>query len=203
MKGYKMRKIGFTLFSLIAATFSAIGNDNWLPNAGFEKSSPVTAAKMNYFRSRSLQIDPQILPEDWTVTAAGKVEFTTGKAGLKDTESGGKSFYFDTPGNKWGSVQLLCQREFSYADISGNRLAVSLRAKGKGTLLVLANVESGGQKNLFVLQRFELTGEWQDLNIRRWNIPKRSYDSAKIGFAIFGSGEITAPEVAVAALGKK
>ena len=73
-----------------------------------------------------------------------------------------------------------------------------MRAKGSGTLLILANVETDGVKTLFVLQRFELNGEWQDFNIRRWNIPKKSYSSAKIGFAIFGSGEVTAPQVAVA-----
>ena len=172
--------------------------DNWLPNAGFAAGVPVTAVKMNYFRSRSLVLVPQILPEDWDLTAAGKVEFTSGSAGIRDVDGGGKSFSFATPGNKWGSVQLFCQREFSYADISGNRLAVSVRAKGSGTLLILANVESNGEKTLFVLQRFELTGQWQQFNIRRWNIPKRSYDFAKLGFAIYGTGEITSPQVSVA-----
>ncbi len=190
-----MKKVWSILFSVVFTALSAAADDNWLPNAGFEKSSSVSATKMNYFRSRSLQLEPQTLPEDWNITAAGKVDFTAGKAGLRDIDGSSKSFYFDTPGNKWGSVQLICQREFSYADISGNRLTISVRAKGSGTLLILANVESNGEKTLFVLQRFELTGEWQNLNIRRWNIPKRSYDSAKIGFAIFGSGEISSPAV--------
>ncbi len=191
-----MKKIWLFAIALICGTLMAA--ENFLPNAGFEKSAVIPADRMKYFRSRSLQFEPQTMPEDWTVTAAGKVDFTAGKAGLKELDGGGKSFYFETPGNKWGSVQLICQREFSYADISGKRLAVTVRAKGSGTLLVIANVETDGKKTLFVLQRFELTGQWQNWNIRRWNIPKKSYDSAKIGFAIFGSGEITAPQVAVA-----
>jgi hypothetical protein len=191
-----MKKIWLFAIALMCGTLMAA--ENFLPNAGFEKSSAIPVARMKYFRSRSLQFEPQTIPEDWTVTAAGKVDFTAGKVGLKELDGGGKSFYFETPGNKWGSVQLICQREFSYADISGKRLAVTVRAKGSGTLLIIANVETDGKKTLFVLQRFELTGQWQDWNIRRWNIPKKSYDSAKIGFAIFGSGEITAPQVAVA-----
>ena len=191
-----MKEIWLFAIALICGTLMAA--ENFLPNAGFEKSAAIPADRMKYFRSRSLQFEPQTMPEDWTVTAAGKVDFTAGKAGLKELDGGGKSFYFKTPGNKWGSVQLICQREFSYADISGKRLAVTVRAKGSGTLLVIANVETDGKKTLFVLQRFELTGQWQNWNIRRWNIPKKSYDSAKIGFAIFGSGEITAPQVAVA-----
>jgi hypothetical protein len=191
-----MKKIWLFAIALMCGTLMAA--ENFLPNAGFEKSVAIPAARMKYFRSRSLQFEPQTMPEDWTVSAAGKVDFTAGKVGLKELDGGGKSFYFETPGNKWGSVQLICQREFSYADISGKRLAVTVRAKGSGTLLVIANVETDGNKMLFVLQRFELTGQWQNWNIRRWNIPKKSYDSAKIGFAIFGSGEITAPQVAVA-----
>jgi hypothetical protein len=191
-----MKKIWLFAIALMCGTLMAA--ENFLPNAGFEKSAAIPVARMKYFRSRSLQFEPQTIPEDWTVTAAGKVDFTAGKVGLKELDGGGKSFYFETPGNKCGSVQLICQREFSYADISGKRLAVTVRAKGSGTLLVIANVETDGKKTLFVLQRFELTGQWQDWNIRRWNIPKKSYDSAKIGFAIFGSGEITAPQVAVA-----
>lgn len=191
-----MTKVRLFLIALFCGTLMAA--DNFLPNAGFEKSVAVPAARNKYFQGKSLQLEPQILPEDWTITAAGKVAFTAGKVGLRDADCTGKSFYFDTPGNKWGSVQLICQREFSYAEISGKRLAVTVRAKGSGTLLILANVETDGVKTLFVLQRFELNGEWQDFNIRRWNIPKKSYSSAKIGFAIFGSGEITAPQVAVA-----
>ena len=191
-----MKKIWLFAIALMCGTLMAA--ENFLPNAGFEKSAAIPAARMKYFRSRSLQFEPQTMPEDWTVSAAGKVDFTAGKVGLKELDGGGKSFYFETPGNKWGSVQLICQREFSYADISGKRLAVTVRAKGSGTLLIIANVETDGKKTLFVLQRFELTGQWQNWNIRRWNIPKKSYDSAKIGFAIFGSGEITAPQVAVA-----
>ena len=89
----------------------------------------------------------------------------TGVAG-KPVQSGehcppGKSFYFDTPANKWGRVQLICQREFSYAEISGKRLAVTVRAKGSCTLLILANVETDGVKTFFVLQRFELNGAYR------------------------------------------